>query len=132
MAFGRESNIAKAEVCNLKLFANINAKELSLNCLQRVRSARAVRSLSRRQQPEDLRIRNKMVVPRHYGIVPMKSASAVIDVQGDGLKRPNLGRYINHLCKHFHHLWVDVDVISFGIIVVFPQTHSNLFQTARI
>ena len=58
--------------------------------------------------------------------------SDVMEGRGDGLKRLNLGRSIDHSCQGFQHFWVGIGVVSFCIGFALPQTDRNHIHAAGI
>src|ERR1017187_622166 len=56
----------------------------------------------------------------------------ILEGRGDGLKRLNLGRSIDHSCKCSQHFWVGIAAISFCIGLAVPQTDGNNIQAAGI
>src|ERR1039458_9211347 len=56
--------------------------------------------------------------------------SDVMEGRGDGLKRLNLGRSIDHSCKGFQHFWVSIGVVCFCIGLALPQTDRNHIQAS--
>src|ERR1700720_246509 len=56
----------------------------------------------------------------------------VMGGRGDGFKRLNLRRSIDHSCKCSQHFWVGIGVVSIGAGFVLPETDRNRIQAARI
>jgi uncharacterized protein (TIGR00730 family) len=70
--------------------------------------------------------------PRTANDPSLRCYSDVMEGRGDGLKRLNLGRSIDHSCQGFQHFCVGSGVVSFCIGFALPQTDRNHIHAAGI
>ena len=69
---------------------------------------------------------------QYGGRSPLHCYSDVMEGRGDGLKRLNLARSIDCVCKCSHHSWVGIGIVSFCSGFAVPQTDCNRIQAAGI
>jgi hypothetical protein len=62
----------------------------------------------------------------HTDESPLHRYKGVMERRGDGSKRLNLGRSIDHSWNGLQHFWVGIGVVSVCIGFVLPQTDRNL------